>query len=55
MIEQISDFFSMEMISELFKNNGWEFYEYNYNSLDKELSEWDMYFECFSNLVFIKN
>ena len=46
--------FSMEMISELFKNNGWEFYDYNHNSLDKELSEWDRYFECFSTLVFIK-
>lgn len=48
------EIFNVNELKEIFENNGWTLKKYNYKQLNYNLSRWDMYFECFSNIIFTK-
>lgn len=50
-IENIYTKYDLETI---FNKYGWKLKIYNNNSLNKNISNWENYFRCFSNLTFIK-
>jgi len=51
----IENVYSKDELTTLFKNNGWKLTSYDNQHLNKGYaSDWELYFKCFSTLVFMK-
>jgi hypothetical protein len=50
----IEDTYTKNDLETIFNKYGWKLKIYNNNSLNKDMSDWDNYFRCFSTITFIK-